>query len=398
MSASGERKHALCSASGASRWLACPGSVGMSIEAPEPPTSEYAEEGTKAHALAEKALRLWQSKGDNAAIDLLTGMSRKDIDDDGFSMADYVRRYVAGCIIEAVKYDQTPKPAVQIEARLTLSVDLAMYGTADFVMTGLKGGSATGLVRDLKYGKGIKVVAEANPQFAYYAVALMRMSTKQLESVTVIGDQPRIENGVTEVTYSREELEQWYGVLTRGAEKALTQAMTKKYELHAGPHCRFCPAKGGCDEHLRHQQSTAALDFTESTLPTVASITPERIGRILAAKSEIENFLTSVKEYALGVMKNGGTIPGFKVVQARTHRRWSASEEEVAAFIESFGEDAYEKKLRSPAQIEKAIKTKVPDHLVMKPEGVLTIAAESDSRQAALIAVDEFTDEAVNER
>lgn len=359
-----------------------------------PEESVYAEEGTKAHALAEKALRLWQSAGPEKAVSFLIDLKDKNRDEEGFSMADYVRQYVEGCIEDALKFDPTPKPAAQVEAKLVLNVDLAMYGTADFVMTGLKGGTAAGLVRDLKYGKGIKVVADANPQFAYYAVALMRMSTKRLESVTVIGDQPRVENGLTEVTYSRDALEQWYGVLTRGAEKALAQAMTKKYELHAGEHCRFCPAKGCCDELLRHEQSKAALDFSgESTLPSVATITPERIGRILAAKSDIEKFLESVRQYALGIMKSGGTIPGFKVVQARTHRRWAVSEDLVTKYFASYGEDAYEKKLRSPAQAEKATKAKVPDHLVMKPEGGLTIAQESDSRLSAIGLANEFEDE-----
>lgn len=56
MTGHSERKHALLSASGASRWLACPPSAKLEEQFPDA-ESEAAAEGTLAHELAEAKVR-----------------------------------------------------------------------------------------------------------------------------------------------------------------------------------------------------------------------------------------------------------------------------------------------------------------------------------------------------
>ena len=51
-----DREHALLSASGANRWLACAPSALLEAEFPEL-TNKWAEEGTARHEIAEQVLR-----------------------------------------------------------------------------------------------------------------------------------------------------------------------------------------------------------------------------------------------------------------------------------------------------------------------------------------------------
>lgn len=391
-----EPKHALCSASGAHRWLECPGSVGLSLTLPVPPPSEYAVEGTRAHALAEEALNAFVTNGTASAL-LALELKRNEYLDthDGLgTMIDHVLTYVHVCIEQSELFDKQPKSAMKVEAKLALNQALAMYGTADFVMTGKVKGVPTGLIVDLKYGKGIEVESDGNPQLAYYAAALTKMSSQRLESVKVVIVQPRVDRWQHEITYSREELETWYGVLTRGAEKALQQAMLKKYEYKAGNHCRFCPAKGVCETHSAWLNETAGLDFADKeNLPSVNVLTPERMSRILKAKNDVKRFIESVEESAMAMMLAGKTVPGFKLVRSITRRRWKHADSITAEALEREGIEPWERTLKSPAAIEKEKKFGAFEQLVIKPEGVPTLAPVEDRR--AEISMNDFEDETI---
>lgn len=251
------RKHALCSASSAERWLECPGSVGLSLTVPEPPTSPYALEGTKAHEFSEVILHQWVK--DNYVLeDEFLQKTREGREE----MFDYVMQYVYACVEEAMRFDGTP--TIRIEQRLTFSKDMEMFGTADFIATGLQDGKSTGVIVDLKYGKGKKVKTEGNPQLAYYAVALRSCSKKKLEQVKVRIVQPRIEDASTSITFSKEDLDAWNQKLTLGAEQALWMAgkmKTPTYKM--GAWCWFCPAKGVCPEMAKKLDENLAEQFPD---------------------------------------------------------------------------------------------------------------------------------------
>ena len=120
------RKHALCSASSAERWLECPGSVGLSMTVPEPPSSSYAIEGTEAHELSEKILFQWVKDNYTLSDEFLQGLREGKEE-----MFDYVMQYVHACVEEAMAFDNTP--TIRIEQRLTFNEDMKMFGTADFI-------------------------------------------------------------------------------------------------------------------------------------------------------------------------------------------------------------------------------------------------------------------------
>lgn len=234
------RKHALCSASSAERWLECPGSVGLSMTVPEPPTSSYALEGTEAHELSEKILHQWV-KDDYTLEDEFLHSLREGREE----MFDYVMQYVYACVEEAMAFDATP--TIRIEQRLTFNEDMKMFGTADFIATGTVGGVPTGVIVDLKYGKGKKVKTEDNPQLAYYAVALRACSKKKLEQVRVRIVQPRIDDKNYSVVFSTKDLDEWGLKLTLGAEQALWMAGNAKSPIYKeGSWCWFCPGKSVC--------------------------------------------------------------------------------------------------------------------------------------------------------
>ena len=251
------RKHALCSASSAERWLECPGSVGLSLTVPEPPTSPYALEGTKAHELSERILANWLENNYTIDDDFLHN-TREGQEE----MFDYVMQYVYACVEESMRFDGTP--TIRIEQRLTFSEDMQMFGTADFIATGMMEGKSTGVIVDLKYGKGKKVKTEGNPQLAYYAVALRSCSKKKLEQVKVRIVQPRIEDASTSITFFKEDLDAWNEKLTLGAEQALWMAGKMKTPMYKmGGWCWFCPAKGVCPEMAKKLDENLAEQFPD---------------------------------------------------------------------------------------------------------------------------------------
>lgn len=235
------RGHALCSASSSERWLNCAGSVGLSLQVPEPPASPAALEGTKAHELSEVILAHWMQNDFVIEDDFLATYKKSH----GDEMVDYVMDYVHGCVEEAMSFDKTP--TMRIEQRLEFSKDMHMFGTADFIATGVLDGKSTGVIVDLKYGRGKKVKTEGNSQLAYYAVALRRCSRKKLEQVKVRIVQPRISGPSVSIMFSKEDLDAWDQKLTLGAEKALMMAGEMKTPEYAqGQWCWFCPAKSLC--------------------------------------------------------------------------------------------------------------------------------------------------------
>lgn len=270
-----ERAHAICSASGAERWLNCPGSLHLCKDLPPEEPSVYAKEGTRAHGYAEKILRAWVDKGkprgfpslDDLRI-LFAEKEHEDAffpgedDDRGFSMLDYVMTYVNLCMDEVDAFDD-PGPAIRIEQKLTLDEGMKMFGTADFLLTGKLQGKDVGVIVDLKYGKGKKVKIENNSQLAYYAVGLMKTSKRPLEEIKVRVVQPRIDEFFSERWYTRRELIAWENHIISGAENALWQlAGARPRFLLDGPWCFFCPGRKICPEleKKRHEKAGKLFD------------------------------------------------------------------------------------------------------------------------------------------
>lgn len=268
-----DRTHAVCSASGAERWLNCPGSVGLAMKLPPMESGAAALEGTRAHELAERVLRKWEADGRRLSEDWVDTLrpAYRDTEvptGDGrtWSMVDYAMTYVNCCLDEVASFDCGEKEAaVRIEHRLVLDERLEMFGTVDFFATGLRGGRAYGVVVDLKYGK--KRVKGDSVQLAYYAAALKRNSKKPLEAVKVRVVQPRLDDFYSDFEYTAEELEVHRVTLMEGAALALRMADGRTPPAYkAGGWCYFCPAWASCPERQRLAAEKAAEEFAAESL------------------------------------------------------------------------------------------------------------------------------------
>lgn len=270
MSAAG---HAICSASSAARWMVCPGSLFLSKDLPAEPSSPYAEEGSRAHALAERMFKRWAEKGRCLSADDFAEWEREYADtvtsEDTpnrrpWSMVDYVRQYFTVCVDQLNCFDDPRAAGYRVEHRMVLDRDLGMFGTADLAASGQVGGRWRGLVCDLKYGKGKPVSAEGNPQLAYYACALLGSSKHPLESVRVVVVQPRVlRRWYTVQDYTREELLEWTKRLRAAAEEALAMRVGLRPPTYAtGGHCWFCPARRGCATYAAERASTGFTDVS----------------------------------------------------------------------------------------------------------------------------------------
>ena len=157
-------KHATLSASSSHRWLNCPPSARL-CEAYEDKGSDYAAEGTEAHALCEYQLK--QSLGIPAEnpIENLTWYNT-EMEDCAAGYAAYVVE-----LLEAAR-QTCADPVVLIEQRVDFSRWVKDgFGTADCILI------ADGVLNivDYKHGKGVKVSAEKNPQMMLYALGSLEI-------------------------------------------------------------------------------------------------------------------------------------------------------------------------------------------------------------------------------
>ena len=368
--------HALLSASGASRWMACTPSARLEQQF-ENKTSEYAAEGTLAHELGELKLRK-----ELEGLSTRTYNSKvKKIQEDKLytaDMPDYVDMYVETCLERVSEAKAKTSDALfKIEQRLDFSEWVPKgFGTGDFVIIA----DGTMEVCDLKYGKGVLVSADNNKQMMLYALgAISEFSfLYDIEKVRMTIIQPRLDNISTfEVTV--EELLKWAEEFVRPKAEL---AIKGEGEFFSGDHCRFCRAKAVCRARADKNLELAKYDFQEP--PTMDN---NDIAYVLSKVDELVNWASDVKEYALESTLKGEEFDGFKIVEGRSNRKWS-SEEDVAKTLiaEGFQESMiYTRKLHGISKIEAAIGKKEVKRLlsdyIIKPVGKPTLVPITDKRE-----------------
>lgn len=232
----GDRAHAKLSASGAKRWMACPRSVLFDEVLPEK-ESPFALEGTQAHETSEAYLRQalghWSAEETNKRI--------TEINPDT-SMIEYSKDYAAYCS-DAYKEELLQDPAAYaiVESKLTFNEWVpGGFGTGDFAIVSNKRIT----IIDFKYGKGVKVDAEDNPQMRLYALGTIQeygFIYENVEEVAMHIYQPRLYNTSVEIMKTKDLLA-WGDMIMPLAKRA--DSMKKEY--HPGEHCKFCKARATC--------------------------------------------------------------------------------------------------------------------------------------------------------
>lgn len=369
--------HALLSASGAERWINCPPSARLQEQFPDT-TSEYAQEGTLAHELGElKLLRAFNHIGDSEFSTRKAGISTHELY--SREMEQHTDEYLDFISRESLSYKY--KPAVMIEKRVNYSSFAPEgFGTADCLIVG--GGTLT--VIDFKYGKGVKVDAEHNPQMMLYGLgALAEYSILfDVQKVKLCVVQPRL-NNFSEWEIAADELMHWGNHVIRPAAEL---AFKGEGKASAGKHCRFCKAKAVCRARAENNMSLSSFaPVKPEQLKEVLS--NEEIGELIEKAEDLERWAGDLKEWALSSCLNGEDIPGWKAVEGRSSRRFNDPDSAFRKLISSGIDEAmlYERKPLSLAALEKVVGKKdfsaILAEDIVKSAGKPTLAKESDKRE-----------------
>ena len=367
-------QHALLSASGAHRWLACPPSATLEAGLPES-SSSAAEQGTAAHELAEwKLRRALHDAPTTKPVSSWHDAEMETLTDDYVAFVQERLRDVRQACAD---------PQVLIEQRLDFShVVPGGFGTGDCVIIA----EPTLQIIDLKYGQGVMVEAEHNPQLMLYALGALHAfgDLYDIETVAVTIYQPRRSN-VSTWTIPVTELETWAEQVVK-PRAAL--AASGDGEFAPGEWCRFCKLAPTCRTRAEANLALAKHEFAPPAELTDAEI---------AQLPDLKAWAADVEAHALSLAVNQGkTWPGFKLVEGRSIRKY-VDESAVAKTAEAAGVDVWDRKLKTITALEKQLgKKRFSDllgDLVVKPAGKPTLVPESDKRPALEIqsATDEFT-------
>lgn len=350
----------------AKRVMLCPASVNLCAKMPPKPSSVYADTGTLLHNVIAECL------DKNLLPENFIGTKYNEITLTPELIED--KLWPALGALEEIDPDRAMEYAVETRVNFEGFIDGA-FGSTDVV--GRRGDRA--IVLDWKFGDGVAVEAEENPQLMFYAAAAMRTSSlnwvfdgaEDLELIIV--QPPFIKRWVTSFDRIRQfERELAYAVkLSQGEHPP----------MNAGDHCRWCAAKPVCP------LMTGAVD--RALQSQIQALDTDQLGAALAKAEVLEQWISDLRALALQSLENGGSVPGYKLVAKRAIRKWVDETAAKAALSEHLPEsELMETSLLSPAQVEKKLKklkVALPDGLVVAASSGSTMAPDSDPRPAVLL-------------
>ena len=373
-------KHANFSPSRLSRIMACPGSVQLieAINLPPGQPSSYAMHGTKLHDYTHLALE------NNRMV-----LNELDVDDRALvnDCLDYF-----SLLVKSLGHRNYMK---KFESRISLkSWGIPdVWGTSDVLL--IDNVKLHAHVIDWKFGSGVMVYAEDNPQLMAYAAGSIGWPTN-VKTITLHIVQPAKEHYDTwDITV--QELHDWvHGKLASAINRSLYDEPTFNPGLSQ---CRWCEAKHHCDTYFTYVQNTATALF-EGVKLLPKYITPTEISLLLQNAPLVEQAIKDFKKFITVEIQRGVEYPGYKLVAGRSNRKWKDEVKAAKWMGENTGiEELFKSKLISPAQAEKLSANLRRDEdfkeLWDKPEGKPTLVSDKDPRpalQPESRAVDVFRD------
>ena len=356
----------------AKRVINCPGSVALVAKMPPKPSSKYADEGTLLHNVIAEIVMSGQPPEHYLGTKYEDQTLTQELIDDKLKPA-------------LAALDQIdPKQEMEIEAET--SVDFGDLLPGVFGSTDLIGRLGTrAVVLDWKFGDGVAVEVEENPQLMFYAAAAMRTPAAQwaFEGVTeiemVIVQPPAVKRWVT----TPERIAAFELQLVQ-AVKASEKPNAK---LEVGDHCRWCAAKPVCP------QMTGAVDRALQT--KLQAIDTQMLGSYLANADMLEQWITDLRALAFAMLESGAPVPGYKLVAKRATRSWTDETKAKAELLKSLPEsEVVEMSVISPAKAEKALKKRkigLPDDLVVAISSGNTLASVDDPRPEVILLGKQLT-------
>lgn len=350
----------------AKRVINCPGSVDLVRQMPPRPSSEYADAGTLLH---------------NTIADILDRNSKpSDYLGHKYNNITLTPDLLADKLVPALQALEEIDPNKEIEYMVETIVGFGdllpgVFGSADFI--GRKGNRA--IMLDWKFGDGVAVEVEDNPQLLFYAAAAMHTPA----AAWAFDGVDEVECIIVQPPYTKRWVTTPQRIQAFELEllAAVKEAQRPNAKLQAGDHCRWCAAKPICP------LMTGAVERALKT--SLVGLDAEQIGVFLSNAALLEQWIADLRATAHTMMDNNISVPGWKLVPKRATRQW-VDESKAAAAIEALGvakEELMETSMLSPAKVEKVLKK----HKLALPEGVVvsvssgnTLAPASDPRPAVM--------------
>ena len=381
-------EHSHLGASGAERWMHCPGSValvqkfGKPEEEEEGDGPEYRWQGTVAHAAIADCLmnnlEAWEVVGREYKGHVLTAKLSEGV---AFYM-NVVQPHIAKA------------QEVYIEKKLEApDVHPALFGTVDLGL--IQGGFLR--IFDYKNGAGVSVDVEHNPQEMYYAFLMLlklerddtlTFSTIRHVELTIV--QPNDFNPAGKV---RTWLTTPAFIMNWGETEliaAMCAADKGQPQLDVGSHCRFCPAKIICPAQQLLFAQLASANAADAKL-----MTDDELARYYELMEPAAMFIKAVKEEVFARLMNGCELSTAKLVKSQADRVWKDGA--LQRFSTLYGTAAFtDPKLKSPAQMEDLPQAKplvrefafTPDTgLTVKPIGAKGLAIKPPKASSLLAKV-----------
>ena len=356
----------------AKRVINCPGSVALVAKMPPKPSSKYADEGTLLHNVIAEIVMEGHPPEHYLGTKYEDQTLTQELIDDKLKPA-------------LAALDQIdPNQEMEIEAETSVNFgDLlpGVFGSTDLI--GRLGNRA--VVLDWKFGDGVAVDVEENPQLMFYAAAAMRTPSAQwaFEGATeiemVIVQPPAVKRWVT----TPERIAAFELQLVQ----AVKASQKPNAKLEVGDHCRWCAAKPVCP------QMTGAVD--RALKMKIEAIEPERLGKYLANADMLEQWITDLRALAFAMLESGAPVPGYKLVAKRATRSWTDETKAKAELLKSLPEsEVVEMSVISPAKAEKALKKRkisLPDDLVVAISSGNTLASVDDPRPEVILLGKQLT-------
>jgi len=349
----------------AKRVIGCPGSVALCAKMPPKPSSKYADEGTLLHSVMDKIL------ADGVTPESLIGMKYENI--------ELTQELLDEKVYPALKALDEIDPNKEMEYATETKVGFGDFLPGVFGSTDLLGRiGKRAFILDWKFGSGVPVPADDNPQLMFYAAAAMRTPEVQWvfdecdEIECIIVQPPSVKRWVT-TTKRIKAFEQELAT-------AVKIAQMPDAPLKTGDHCRWCAAKPTCPK------MTGAVDRALHSQLDILNV--EQISQYLAKADLLEQWIADTRALAHQILEAGKPVPGYKLVAKRAIRQW-ADEAYTADILGDLldKDELFTSKIISPAQAEKLLKKKgypLQDNLVVAVSSGSTLVEESDPRPAVL--------------
>ena len=357
----------------AKRVMNCPGSVALVQKMPPQPSNKYADEGTLLHNVIAEIVM-----SDKHPEEFLHTKYNDQI-----LTLDLIDNKLVPALAALDVIDPNKEMEIEAETRVSFGDLLPdVFGSTDLI--GRIGKRA--VVLDWKFGDGVAVEVEENPQLMFYAAAAMRTEETKWafdgveEIEMVIVQPPQVKRWVT--TPAR------IAQFEKDLVKAVKLAQQPNAELKIGDHCRWCAAKPICP------QMTGAVDRALKT--SIDGLDAPTISAYLKNADMLEQWITDLRALALQMLDSGARLPDYKLVAKRAIRQWTDEDKaKVALFAYGLTEsEVMETSIISPAKAEKALKKRkqaLPDDLVVAISSGNTLASADDPRPEVMILGKQLT-------